>query len=253
MSENSTYLTEEYITRLKELTESLTDGDHARVDDLVAELTTLRESSLYNELGKLTRELHDAISNFGQDDRVATLTQEDIPDAKERLQFIVDKTNEAAHRTMGKAEDTISVVKQFSTRSGNISKRWKQFRQRELSKQQFVELNDDLDVFLESISTESEQINGYMNDIMLAQDYQDITGQMVKQVVEMVTEVEDKLVRLVALSGNTFSPEKKNKTDDKAGDKSGEKAEGPQLPSADKNEVASSQEDVDDLLASLGF
>jgi chemotaxis protein CheZ len=252
MSEKGTYLTEVYVTRLKDLTESLANGDHSKVNDLVAEITTLRESSLYNELGKLTRELHDAINNFGQDDRVATLAQEDIPDAKERLQFIVDKTNEAAHRTMGKAEDTITLVSQFSTRSADISKRWQQFRQRELSKQEFVELNDDLDVFLESIGDESEQINGYMNDIMLAQDYQDITGQMVKQVVEMVKEVEDKLVRLVALSGNTSSPDKKRNSD-KIDEKSGEKATGPQLPTADKNEVANNQEDVDDLLASLGF
>lgn len=85
-----------------------------------------------------------------------------------------------------------------------------------------------------------------MTEIMLAQDYQDITGQMIKQVTAMVKEIEEKLVRLVAISGT-----KLKEPDDLP--KDGTLAHGPQLPNSDDKDIANNQDDVDDLLASLGF
>lgn len=245
-AQNGGYLTEEYISRLRVLTEVLESGDEARIHELVGELTTFRESVLYQELGKLTREIHDSINAFGNDERIAKLAKETIPDAKERLNFIVTKTDEAAHRTMEQAEATMELVDQLSLRASEMHGRWSKLRNRELSKQEFIELNQDIDGFLASIGTETQHINSKMTDIMLAQDYQDITGQMIKQVVTMVQEIEEKLLKLVTISGGW---------DQKAirEDVNGEIAEGPQLPTADKEKVATSQDDVDDLLASLGF
>ncbi len=240
------YLSQEYFNRLKVLAEVLESGDEHRAHELVGELTTLRESALYQELGKLTREIHDSIQAFGNDDRISELANEAIPDAKERLNFIVTKTDDAAHRTMEGAEQAMVLVDDFSTRASGLRDRWKQFRQRELSKQDFITLNDDIDGFLEAVDIETNQINGKMTDIMLAQDYQDITGQMIKQVVSMVQEVEEKLVRLVTISGASCQT-------DESKQGSGEIAVGPQLPTADAASVVSSQHDVDDLLASLGF
>lgn len=81
---------------------------------------------------------------------------------------------------------------------------------------------------------------------MMAQDYQDLTGQIIKQVITMVQEVEEKLVRLVAISGATLKEK---------GDTQGQAsmAHGPQLPTADKSEVATNRDEVDDLPASPGF
>lgn len=240
-------LTEQYLTRMDDLTSAMESGDSVRIDELIAELTTLRESSLYQELGMLTREIHETINAFAADNRIATIAQEDIPDAKDRLNYIVTKTDEAAHRTMTGAEETVSMIDQFSERAETMRDRWRQFRNRELSKDEFVTLNADLDHFLEAIHDESQAIHGKMTEIMLAQDYQDITGQMIKQVISMVQEIEEKLVRLVSISGGA-------KCDIEPQEKSDETlAEGPQLPNASKDTVAQSQGDVDDLLASLGF
>ena len=96
MPNENPYLTEQYMERLDELNAAMESGDGERFDELVSELTTLRESSLYQELGKLTREIHDTINSFAADDRITELAQEEIPDAKERLNFIVSKTDEAA-------------------------------------------------------------------------------------------------------------------------------------------------------------
>jgi len=259
MTGESSYLTEQYMDRLDDLTAAMESGDNLRINELVSELTTLRETSLYQDLGMLTREIHDTINSFATDDRIAELAQEEIPDAKERLKFIVTKTDEAAHRTMTGAEETVSMIDEFNDRAQVMRNRWRQFRNRELSKQEFVVLNEDLDHFLEEIRDESQAIHGKMTEIMLAQDYQDITGQMIKQVVNMVQEIEEKLVRLVTISGGaaceieTTEATKATKATKAIKSSEAETAEGPQLPSASKNKVAQSQGDVDDLLASLGF
>ena len=245
-SDEGGYLTDEYISRLRVLTEVLESGDEARIHELVGELTTLRESALYQELGKLTRDIHDSINAFGNDERIAELAKETIPDAKERLNFIVTKTDEAAHKTMEGAEATMLSMDGFSDKARALQARWGKFRNRELSKEEFITLNDDINAFLTSFGDGAQDINSKMTDIMLAQDYQDITGQMIKQVVAMVQEIEEKLVRLVTISGAWT-------TEVVVEASSGEVAEGPQLPTADKSKVATSQDDVDDLLASLGF
>jgi len=241
------YMTDQYVDRLKTLTSAIEQGDIEQSDILIAELTTMRESSLFQELGKLTREIHDSINSFSQDDRIAELAEDEIPDAKERLNYIITKTDEAAHRTMTGVEDVMEIVGNFSADATRYQQLWNQFRNRELTKQDFVNLSSDLDVFFDSIESATNNINSKMTDVMMAQDYQDITGQMIKQVISMVQEIEEKLVHLVALSGPTkLASEPKEKKAD------GEKAQGPQLPTT-TDDVAKSQGDVDDLLASLGF
>ena len=240
------YLTEDYVKRLDKLGDAIKAGDHDKVNTLTGELTSLREASLFQDLGKLTREIHEAINSFSDDQRVAELASEDIPDAKERLQFIVTKTDEAAHRTMTNAEEAISIVNSLNVDAADVHERWKMFKNKEMSKADFLLLSGDIDKFLSSVGSESDKVKDKMNDIMMAQDYQDLTGQMIKQVTTMVQEIEGKLVSLVAITGAKISETKDEKKD-------GTMAHGPQLASANKAEVATSQDEVDDLLASLGF
>jgi chemotaxis protein CheZ len=245
--EQASYLTDEYISRLNDLGDALKSGEDVRANHLIGELTTLRESSLFKELGKLTREIHDSLNAFGADERVIALTQEDIPDAKERLNFIITKTDDAAHRTMEGAEAILQEVDEFNQKAGSIQQRWAQFRTKELSKADFLALSDDMDKWFLSVAQRSENVKKNVTDIMMAQDYQDLTGQMIKQVITMVKEVEEKMVRLIAISGATM------KDETPAAPKDSSKPVGPQLPTADKLEVATNQDEVDDLLASLGF
>lgn len=244
--ENPNYLNDEYLARLNELGDALNKSDNDSANRLIGELTTLRESTLFQELGKITREIHDSINAFSDDQRVVELTEEEIPDAKERLNFIVTKTEEAAHKTMTAAEVAMDVIDEFTQKAETIQQRWQQFRTSELSKKEFLALSDDIDGFLASVHPENDKVRSKMTDIMMAQDYQDLTGQMIKQVITMVQEVEEKLVRLVAISGAKLSKDGEKQAD-------GTMAHGPQLPTADKAEVATNQDEVDDLLASLGF
>ncbi len=246
-TDNQGYINDGYLDRLNDLTEALNSGDNDRANRLIGELTTLRESALFQELGKLTREIHNSMNAFGDDQRMVELTEEEIPDAKERLRYIITKTDQAAHSTMSSAESAMDVVDELRDKGNDIKLRWDQFRNREISRQDFRSLTDDMDGFLASFDQHSDQVKSIMTDIMMAQDYQDLTGQMIKQVITMVQEVEEKLVRLVAISGATLGGADKKKHAD------GAMAHGPQLPTADKEEVATNQDEVDDLLASLGF
>jgi len=236
--DKESYVTEEYVNRLTELGEAIKAGDNDNINVLISELTTLRESSLFQELGKLTREIHDSINAFSDDQRVAELAEEEIPDAKERLNFIV--------RTMTNAEETVDIVNSFNDQASEMHERWSKFKNQEMSKPDFLALTGDIDQFLSSISGESDKVKEKMTDIMMAQDYQDLTGQMIKQVTNMIQEIEGKLVSLVAITGAKISENREQGKD-------GTMAHGPQLASADKEDVATNQDEVDDLLASLGF
>ena len=79
---------------------------------------------------------------------------------KERLSYIVTKTDEAAHRTMNAAEETIEMSENFNSRAGEIRDRWVRFRNRELSKEDFVQLYDDMDHFLEDIESDTQNMQG---------------------------------------------------------------------------------------------
>ncbi len=247
MPEEKSLMDKQFLDKAEELVEALRAEDEQRIDRLLSEITDLRESALYQELGMLTREIHDSISTFTADNRVAELVQDEIPDAKQRLNFIISKTDEAAHRTISGAEDTILLIDAFSDRVGPLYRRWQQFCNRELSKQEFIDLSDDLNRFFEACGEETNAIHAKMNEIMLIQGYQDITGQIIKQVINMVQEIESKLIGLVSISGSR-KPLMTTVVED-----SGEIAVGPQLPDACREVVVQSQDDVDDLLANLGF
>ncbi len=234
----------QYLQRLNALSQAIERGDAAAVDRLVAEVTTLRDSALYREIGTLARDVHETINAFAADNRLAELVEAEIPDAKQRLQFIVDRTESAAHRTMSGAEASLALIDDCDERAGALRERWAQFRRRELSKHDFLRLADDIDAFLAGLGESASTIHGQLADIMLAQDYQDLTGQMIGQVVDLVQEIEARLVRVVAISGGSA---------DQSRAVAAEQAQGPQLPDADAAAVARSQEEVDDLLASLGF
>ena len=119
-AESASYLTDEYLNRLKQLSKAVETGDNEVADQLIGELTTLRESALFQELGKLTREIHESINAFHADEKIVRLAKEDIPDAKERLNYIITKTDEAAHRTMEGTEDVLRVVEAFNRQAAEI-------------------------------------------------------------------------------------------------------------------------------------
>ena len=149
----TSHLSPEYVKRLQRLTEIANDGNQEEIDTLVSELATLRESQLFQDLGKMTREIHDSLQNFAGDERIVQLAATDVPDAKERLRHVVEKTNESAHRTLTAVEESTPLIHEAANKGKELRERWGKFKNRDLSLTEFKELSADLEVFFDQLDT----------------------------------------------------------------------------------------------------
>lgn len=233
--------------RARALVESLERGNAPEVSRLMDEIARMRESSLFQELGRLTRDLHDALNNFRLDSRIANLAEKDIPDAKERLNYVITMTEQSAHRTLNAVEDSLPVIERIDSSTTVLRQNWQRFLRRELDARQFRDLAQEVDRNLEATAADAKRVRANLNDVLMAQDFQDITGQMIRRVIGLVQQLEGDLVELVRISGTRLQQV------ETATQATGTKLEGPQLPGKGGAEIVQNQDDVDALLSSLGF
>jgi chemotaxis protein CheZ len=123
---------------------------------------------------------------------------------------------------------------------------WSKLRKRMLSKDDFKELSDELSDFLRQTQEQSRILHGSLSEVLMAQDFQDLTGQIIRKVIALVQDVEQKLVKLVRITGNKLDDGKGHKQE-------AEKLAGPAIPGLDQGDQVTNQDEVDDLLSSLGF
>ena len=243
----------------RQLVDSLEQGNFGEAVGLIHELNKARDRGLYHEVGKLTRELHNAIVNFQLDPRVPHATEvSQITDATERLNYVVTMTEKAANRTMDLVEQSAPMVNDISHEAHSLSVDWGRFMRREMSADGFRELAKRVELFLANSERDGAKISGHLNDILLAQDYQDLTGQVIKRVTQLVTEVESNLVKLMLMASQVdqFAGIEHNHDmlrAEQEKQKEPSHGEGPQIHADKREDVASNQDDVDDLLSSLGF
>ncbi|MEC9315061.1 MAG: protein phosphatase CheZ, partial [Pseudomonadota bacterium] len=91
------------------LVQALENNDDSAANKQLTILTQSHESQLFQEVGKLTRELHEALSNFNVDSRLIDLTENDIPNTRDRLNYVITTTEEAAHKTLGHIDETLPL------------------------------------------------------------------------------------------------------------------------------------------------
>lgn len=228
----------------KSLVQSLEKGDQQETEQILNNLINQHESVLFQEIGKLTRQLHDAMSVFRDDSMIAELTEERIPNARERLNYVIDKTEESAHKTLNAIEDALPVASELESKGTIMNSKWTRFTRREMNVEEFKEMSKQIAEFLATVEEDAKYLNSKLSDIMMAQDFQDLTGQIIRQVITLVQDMEESLVGVIKRT----SPPKtaKHKVHDIA-------AEGPQIKQEDNPNVMSGQDEVDDLLSSLGF
>lgn len=230
----------------RSLLTALEQGNDTAAKQALATLSESRETELFKEVGKLTRELHDALNNFKIDNRLVDLTQNDMPDTRDRLNFVINTTEEAAHQTLSYIENTLPLANELQQTAAKLNESWLRFRSREMDAEQFRSLSREIEAYLPTVSQHSEKIHENLSEMTQIQGFQDLTGQVLKQVISLLEEVESNLVRLVKLAGvqKMASPHKEINP---------LKAEGPQINAKNKTNVVNNQNEVDDLLSSLGF
>lgn len=246
-------------THATQLVESLEKGRFGEAVQLIHELNKTRDHGLYREVGKLTRELHNAIVNFQIDPRMPEAKEiSQITDATERLSYVVQMTEKAANRTMDLVEQSAPLVNDLGDEARELSVDWGRFMRREMGADAFRDLAKRIELFLARSERDSQKLSSQLNDILLAQDYQDLTGQVIKRVTQLVTEVESNLLKLVLMASHVdrfagIEHDLQVLRDEQEQQKEPSKGEGPQIHADKREDVASSQDDVDDLLSSLGF
>ncbi|KFE57782.1 protein phosphatase CheZ [Pseudomonas syringae] len=242
-----------------ELVASLEKGRFGDAVQLIHELNQARDRGLYQEIGKLTRELHSAIVNFQIDPNMPQAEEvSQITDATERLSYVVRLTEGAANRTMDLVEESTPLMNGLSNDAKALSADWGRFMRREVGADEFRELARNVEGFLSRTEKDSHQVATHLNDILLAQDFQDLTGQVIKRVTQLVTEVESNLLKLVLMASHVdrfagIQHDEESIRAEKDPEKHVKQGEGPQIHADKREDVVSGQDDVDDLLSSLGF
>lgn len=240
------------LEQAKELVQLLEMGEQDIANQLVQQLGLPGSSELFAEVGKLTRQLHDSLKNFQIDPSLSNILEEDIPDAKKRLNHVIDMTEQAANRTMDAVESCLPIADQISAQLSQLMPQWQRLMNRDIELGEFKTLCHGIDSFLLQTVAESNRLNSLLTDVLMAQDYQDLTGQILRRVIELVREVEESLIGLLTAFGSA-NPKLLEQKPTKIKPKTAVTAEGPIIDAAERNDVVSGQDDVDDLLSSLGF
>ena len=234
------------LAKAQALVAALKAGHENDADRLISDLSKQKESDLFLEVGRLTRELHEAINSFLLDARLAEMTTTEIPNAKERLNYVITMTQQAADRSLTAVEKSVPLVRDLEKNSGIMLVEWEKHRARILKKNDFKELSDCLLGFLNQTKLDSNILQQNLSEVLMAQAFQDLTGQIISKVISLVQDVEEKLIMLVRITGGKQEGKDKDHQDPNL-------LEGPGVPGIDQGEQMTSQDDVDDLLSSLGF
>jgi chemotaxis protein CheZ len=233
------------LAQAKLLVEHLEKGDNLAANKLVANAQSSETDDMFAEIGKMTRQLHSSLTNFQLDARIANLANEDIPDAQERLNYVINLTEQAANTTMDAIESGMPLADKLCQDLTAIKPIWGKLMSRNLPLNEFKPLCHKIEDFIAYAEQDTAQLHILLNEVLMAQGFQDLTGQVIRRVIELVREVEDSLIHLLTVFGASEA--------DNSEEVAEHQAEGPIINAEEREDVVSDQDDVDDLLSSLGF
>lgn len=190
---------------------------------------------VFQQLGNITRVLHDTMRQLGVMPKLQTAT-DGLPDARSRLTYIATKTAEAANKVL-------NSVDQAKAEHAYINQVTRDLAQSIVADPVRAVASGSVLNFVKDVEATTARIDNHLTDIMMAQDFHDLTGQVVAKVVALANDLEDSLVKLLV---QVVPPEQREKVDPNV-------LAGPVVNPEGRTDVVSNQGEVDDLLASLGF
>jgi chemotaxis protein CheZ len=200
--------------------------------------TAINAEQAFKELGQITRTLHHAMSELGLTQGLVEITHE-IPDARDRLSHVGLMTEQAATRVLDLIDVAQPACHSFKTDSQAMAAEIESIRKRAQRRTDEV---DDVMAAAQMFSTEAASFadaqNAVLSDIMMTQDFQDLSGQVIKKVISIISHTEQQLLSLLMHSAPEHLAVERPKA----------LLAGPQVPAK-----ALQQDDVDSMLASLGF
>jgi chemotaxis protein CheZ len=201
---------------------------------------------LYKQLGQLTRELHDTLCMLGVLPKLQDATSE-LPDARSRLSYIATKTAHAAETVLNLVDDAKQDQSAIAAATHKLAEQLVRDPVKAVASGAVMN-------FVQEVEETTQRVDAHLTDIMMAQDFHDLTGQVVAKVVKLASDLEDQLVHLLVQAAPPEDAKKltTTPTEPAAMPKQADLS-GPAINPEGNPAVVSSQTEVDDLLASLGF
>lgn len=196
---------------------------------------------LVNRIGHLTRQMREGMRELGLDKGIARAA-EAIPDARDRLGYVAQMTERAAERALNAIDVAQPIQEGLSKKAKGLTQRWDVWFSSPLELDDARELVLDTRTYLSEVPQQVSATNAQLMEIMMAQDFQDLTGQVIKKMMDVIKEMETQLLQLLV----------DNAPIEKRQDVSHGLLNGPQIKLGNADAV-DDQGQVDDLLASLGF
>ncbi|MCM2130387.1 protein phosphatase CheZ [Larsenimonas rhizosphaerae] len=207
------------------------------------------EDDVISQIGKLTRVLHESMRDLGLDREVEKAAQA-IPDARDRLNYIATMTEQAAERSLNAIDVAQPLQDRIEEIALELDARWVSWFDSPIELDDAKELVNDTRAYLRWVPEQTKATNAQLLDIMMAQDFQDLTGQVIKRMVDVIREIEQQLVQV--LLNNIPEDTRAKLTAENEEKTRNSLLNGPQVDTT-KADVVADQSQVDDLLDSLGF
>jgi chemotaxis protein CheZ len=209
-----------------------------KMDDLsvlAPQMAAGASPEVFQQLGLITRQLHDTLTQLGVMPKLQQAA-DNLPDARSRLNYIAKKTGDAADKVL-------NSVDQAKAEHANIAAETRRIAEAIVKDPVKAVASGSVMNFVGDVEAATERIDRHLTDIMMAQDFHDLTGQVVAKVVSLAAELEDSLVKLLVQAA---PPEQAQKVEASI-------LNGPVVNPEGRTDVVANQGEVDDLLASLGF
>ena len=197
---------------------------------------------VYAQVGHLTRKLHDTLRELGYDRSIEKAVGK-MPDARDRLNYISTLTEQAAVKTLTATETAKPLQESLEASAKQLSARWDQMMSGQLGLDDFKQLVGQTREHLQDVPLKTKATNVQLMDIVMAQDFQDLTGQVIKKLADTVQQLENQLLQMLIASA---SEQKKQEISDSL-------LNGPVVNAEGRTDIVTNQAQVDDLLDSLGF
>lgn len=197
---------------------------------------------IYAQIGQMTRQLHNTLRELGYDKKLEEVVST-IPDARDRLGYIAAMTEQAAERALNATETARPIQESLEANAADLSKDWQRLFDKQLNLDEFKDLVTRTRSFLDNVPAQTRATNEQLMEIMMAQDFQDLTGQVIKKTIDMAQQLEQQMLQLLL---TTTPPDKRPEVDKSL-------LNGPVVKAGGRTDVVTSQAQVDELLESLGF
>lgn len=214
---------------------------NADPDGVCRECTCGDAKELRTRIGKLTRDLHESLQELQLDETLAEMAVE-IPDARNRLKYVTDMCERSAQKVLDALDVLGPLHEQIRTDANALHARWDHMMtHRERPEGGFMQLFEQTRDYLGSVGAKAQQASSLHTEIMMAQDFQDLTGQVCRKIEQITHRIETQLIHLLV---DTAPEDMKPRNL--------EMLEGPQVTQG-RADAVSTQSEVDSLLSSLGF